>query len=132
MCDVCGVCGVACVVCGVCMRCVAVCVWGVCGVWRVCVVCVCVLCWCVYGAYVVCGLFVWCGFFELLIKHAPLPWVILHAVGIQLVSISGDTVAIITRCRQVTVFPLQFYSVSYSLNCVCIFTFTAHRNLWIL
>ena len=39
-------------------------------------------------------------FFKLLIKHAPLPWVILHAVGIQLSSISGDTVAIITRCRQ--------------------------------
>jgi len=40
------------------------------------------------------------GFFKLLIKHAPLPWVILHAVGIKLGSISGDTVAIITRCRQ--------------------------------
>jgi len=39
-------------------------------------------------------------FFKLLIKHAPLLWVILHAVGIQLGSISGDTVAIITRCRQ--------------------------------
>ena len=39
-------------------------------------------------------------FFKLLIKHAPLPWVILHAVGIQLGSISVDTVASITRCRQ--------------------------------
>jgi hypothetical protein len=39
-------------------------------------------------------------FFKLLIKHPPLPWVILHAVGIQLGFISGDTVAIITRCRQ--------------------------------
>ena len=39
-------------------------------------------------------------FIKLLIKHAPLPWIILHAVGIQLGSISGDTVAIITRSRQ--------------------------------
>jgi len=41
-----------------------------------------------------------CLFIYLLIKHAPLPWVILHAVGIQLGSISGDTEASITRCRQ--------------------------------
>jgi hypothetical protein len=30
----------------------------------------------------------------------------------------------------VTVFPLQFYSFSYSFKCVCIFTFMAHRNLY--
>jgi hypothetical protein len=29
-----------------------------------------------------------------------------------------------------TLFPLQSYIVSYSLKCVCIFTFTAHRNLY--
>jgi hypothetical protein len=40
------------------------------------------------------------SFFYLLIKHVPLPWVILHAVGIQLGSITGDTVASITQCRQ--------------------------------
>jgi hypothetical protein len=58
-------------------------------------VCVCVGCLCVFvwGYLCVGGVFV----FFLLIKHAPLPWVILHAVGIQLGSISGDTVAIITR-----------------------------------
>ena len=39
-------------------------------------------------------------FLLLFIKHAPLPWVILNAVGLQLGSISGDTVASITRCRQ--------------------------------
>jgi hypothetical protein len=41
-----------------------------------------------------------CLFIYLLIKHDPLPWVILHAIGIQLGSISGDTEASITRCRQ--------------------------------
>ena len=41
-----------------------------------------------------------CMYFLLLIKQDTLPWVILHAVGIQLGSISVDTVAIITRCRQ--------------------------------
>ena len=46
------------------------------------------------------GLNMYYVFFQLLIKHAQLPWAILHAVGIQLGSISGDTVAIITRCRQ--------------------------------
>ena len=40
------------------------------------------------------------GVYFLLIKHAPLPWVILHAVGMQLGSITGDTVASITWCRQ--------------------------------
>jgi hypothetical protein len=69
--------------------CVCVCVY-------VCVcVCVCMyVCMCMHECMYVCVLLL------LLIKHVPLPWVILHAVGIQLGSISGDTVAIITRCRQ--------------------------------
>jgi len=67
---------------------------------RMCV-CVCVgLCVCV-GVCMCVGVGVCvCVFFKLLIKHAPLPWIILHALGIQLSSISGDTVASITRCRQ--------------------------------
>jgi hypothetical protein len=57
----------------------------------VCVLCVCVLCVCVCCVCVVCVLCVCvCVFFYSLIKHAPLPWVILHAVGIQLGSIDMD------------------------------------------
>ena len=63
----------------------------------------------------VCGVYmsvvcVWC---LLLIKHSLLPWVVLLAVGIQLGSISGDTVSIITHvgshCILFTI--LQRYSL---------------------
>jgi len=65
-----------------------------------------------------------------LIKHAPLPWVILHAVGIQLGLFQWiqwpSSPDVGSHCIPFTV--LQ----RYSLNCVCIVTFTAQRNLWIL
>ena len=54
-------------------------------------------------------------FFKLLIKHGPLPWVILHAVGIQLGSISGDTVAIITRCQQSLYSLYNFTALEFEL-----------------
>ena len=40
--------------------------------------------------------------------------------------------ASITRCRQSLYSLYNFTALFYSLNCVCIFTFTAHQNLWIL
>jgi hypothetical protein len=96
----------------VCFVCLCVlCVFFVC-VCVVCFVCVCFVCVCfVCVSMCVCMLYVLCVcvcVFYLLIKHAPLPWVILHAAGIRLGSISGDTVAIITRYRQSVYFLYNF------------------------
>jgi len=62
-----------------------------------------------------------CMYFLLLIKQDTLPWVILHAVGIQLGSISVNTVASITRCRQ-SLYSLHNFTALVTVGSVYVYS----------